>query len=84
MKPLDVPINSMFSALSSMRLKFFSLKDDGTPNFRSAGNPLTQDGEMEEYGTLAFGFPTAIAESGGRGEIKYQQSEKHKTHRTSN
>ena len=57
----NIPMNSMSSALLSIHFKLCSLKDEGGPNLRSAGKPLTFNAEMEEYGTLALGFPTAIA-----------------------
>ena len=44
-----------------MHLKFLVLKEDGGPNFNPAGKFFTEDGDNDEYGTLALGFPIAAA-----------------------
>lgn len=53
--------NSMFGAASKMDFKSSVPKEDGGPNFRPAGNPLTCDDFKDEYGTFALGFPIAAA-----------------------
>ena len=37
------------------------LKEDGGPNFNPGGKFFTEDGDSDEYGTLALGFPIAAA-----------------------
>lgn len=56
-----VPTNSMSSATPNMRFKFFVLKEDGGPNFNPGGKFFTEDGDKDEYGTLALGCPIAAA-----------------------
>ena len=57
----------MYSSISSatsnniMYFKFFVLKGDGGPNFNPAGKFFTEDGDNDEYGTLALGFPITAA-----------------------
>ena len=47
-KAVCIPVNVMSSAASTMRLRFSALKDDGGPNLRPFGNPLTHEGEIAE------------------------------------
>ena len=37
------------------------LKEDGGPNFNPGEKFFTEDGDSDEYGTLALGFPIVAA-----------------------
>ena len=43
-----IPVNAMSSAASTIPLRFSAPKDDGGPNLRYLGKPLTHKGEMVE------------------------------------
>jgi len=58
---ISLPTNSMSSATSNIHLKFLVLKENGGPNFKLVGKFFTEDGDIDEYGTLALGFPIAAA-----------------------